>query len=705
MSYRSNKKRNRPSLSDIKFVDPSTVSTPLPSNLRSNSSVYQTGTNPLNNNNPIELGNIVPNKQPTFEPFYEPVVEQPRVPFLQEQPQQYQPQQLSQEDKFQNTLSDQIGRYEEELRTLEDKIFSPTGRQDQAYESYGIYDDLKKRAELKNKLITSQDREVEIPLEERAKLSGKGATRVELAQRTQPLSEKASLETLANSRAYSRFSEVSLANQQIVDTRLKAENEMLSIEYNRKNDRLDRVLQMHSDIVSNKQKKEMEELKQKNALELDERQSSNDLRLKLAERLGKVGGTAQEFQTIESGSSSDMYKAYANAFSRQTASEARDEVDLKLKRLELGGKQIDFDLLNPNSVQYLEKQKQKANAFGIEADNLIDIIDNKQRGLKGVSGIVQGFGDNFVSNAITQTFNPQRGEVLMEFGNIFSRDTIGVLKKLKEETGAVGQTSEREWPIYRASIAPLVAGARFDDYNNFIGFNKEISEKAIREGVQALTEIKMKSYLKETMSPSEFTNAERITGYNEVKAIYDRQKDLNSGKEQIPDAENWIKDIGNSVSGIFIDNSLNKTYSLLREEEGFRESAYQDTTGTWTIGYGTTRINGRPVQRGDSLNTQQAQSVMQEQIVNNYTNWIDKLNVDISPNMFAALTSFEYNLGGAIWDGDARPIIEKLNRGDIAGASNEILAFNRAYNPKTGTKTVHPVLTKRRQRESNLLLT
>ena len=40
----------------------------------------------------------------------------------------------------------------------------------------------------------------------------------------------------------------------------------------------------------------------------------------------------------------------------------------------------------------------------------------------------------------------------------------------------------------------------------------------------------------------------------------------------------------------------------LRIDEGFREQAYQDTLGNWTVGYGTTtRIDGSPVQEGDRI--------------------------------------------------------------------------------------------------------
>ena len=35
----------------------------------------------------------------------------------------------------------------------------------------------------------------------------------------------------------------------------------------------------------------------------------------------------------------------------------------------------------------------------------------------------------------------------------------------------------------------------------------------------------------------------------------------------------------------------------------------------------------------------------------------------------AALTSFEYNLGSGIWQKDAMPILDLINKGDFAGAA------------------------------------
>lgn len=38
--------------------------------------------------------------------------------------------------------------------------------------------------------------------------------------------------------------------------------------------------------------------------------------------------------------------------------------------------------------------------------------------------------------------------------------------------------------------------------------------------------------------------------------------------------------------------------NALKEHEGFRSNAYKDTGGVWTIGYGTIKVEGRPVEPG-----------------------------------------------------------------------------------------------------------
>lgn len=53
---------------------------------------------------------------------------------------------------------------------------------------------------------------------------------------------------------------------------------------------------------------------------------------------------------------------------------------------------------------------------------------------------------------------------------------------------------------------------------------------------------------------------------------------------------------------------------------------------------------------------------MFSKVVNQYTNWKNFVKVPLTENQQTALTSFEYNLGQGIWQKNAMPIINSLNK-------------------------------------------
>lgn len=94
-----------------------------------------------------------------------------------------------------------------------------------------------------------------------------------------------------------------------------------------------------------------------------------------------------------------------------------------------------------------------------------------------------------------------------------------------------------------------------------------------------------------------------------------------------------------------VDDDLTKS---IIDSEGFRTEAYLDTEGNWTIGYGTTHINGVPVKPGDTITQADAAAELQSDIntaqqaaSNNYEGFND-----FSPELQNALTEQAYQLGG-----------------------------------------------------------
>jgi spore coat assembly protein SafA len=113
-------------------------------------------------------------------------------------------------------------------------------------------------------------------------------------------------------------------------------------------------------------------------------------------------------------------------------------------------------------------------------------------------------------------------------------------------------------------------------------------------------------------------------------------------------------------------NALSQSgLDLIKGFEGLRLSAYQDSAGVWTIGYGHTG-NVKP---GDRITQAQADELLQKD-----TAWAqqavrDQVKVPLTQGQFDALTSFTFNLGaGAL---AKSTLLSKLNAGDYGGAQAE----------------------------------
>ena len=87
--------------------------------------------------------------------------------------------------------------------------------------------------------------------------------------------------------------------------------------------------------------------------------------------------------------------------------------------------------------------------------------------------------------------------------------------------------------------------------------------------------------------------------------------------------------------------------SLIQEFEGFRDKAYQDSAGIWTIGFGTTHYpNGNAVKENDTCTAVEATEYLLSDVqgaVNsiNHLTW----NKPLNHAQFDSVVSFAYNLG------------------------------------------------------------
>jgi|SRR5882672_1380580 len=125
---------------------------------------------------------------------------------------------------------------------------------------------------------------------------------------------------------------------------------------------------------------------------------------------------------------------------------------------------------------------------------------------------------------------------------------------------------------------------------------------------------------------------------------------------------------------------------LIESFEGLRLTAYQDSVGVWTIGYGHTQ----GVKQGQTITQQQAEAFLQQDLAV-AEKAVNGLGQTLTDNQFAALVSFAFNLGAGN--------LNKLLKNGLAAVPDRILLFDHA-----GGKQL-PGLTRRRTAERALYLT
>ncbi|MFV5363688.1 lysozyme [Acinetobacter oleivorans] len=131
-------------------------------------------------------------------------------------------------------------------------------------------------------------------------------------------------------------------------------------------------------------------------------------------------------------------------------------------------------------------------------------------------------------------------------------------------------------------------------------------------------------------------------------------------------------DHGDELTGVAVDEmSLSvEGVNQICNFEGLKLSAYDDGTGVWTIGYGTTRYpNGKRVSEEDRCSLEQAKTYMQhdlkifERAVNS------SVKVPLKQNQFDTLVSLTYNIGVGAFKHST--LLKKLNSGDYKEAANQ----------------------------------
>jgi lysozyme len=133
---------------------------------------------------------------------------------------------------------------------------------------------------------------------------------------------------------------------------------------------------------------------------------------------------------------------------------------------------------------------------------------------------------------------------------------------------------------------------------------------------------------------------------------------------------------------------------LTKQFEGLILTAYQDSVGVWTIGYGHT---GTDVQPGLTITEEQATILLAADVAWAVTCVNKSVKSAINQNQFDALVDFTFNLGCA--NLGQSTLLRLVNAANFAAAAKEFLRWNKA-----GGKVLNG-LTRRRQAETDLFNT
>lgn len=133
-----------------------------------------------------------------------------------------------------------------------------------------------------------------------------------------------------------------------------------------------------------------------------------------------------------------------------------------------------------------------------------------------------------------------------------------------------------------------------------------------------------------------------------------------------------------------------KGIELIKEFEGFRNTAYLCPAHVWTIGYGSTY----GVKRGMKISKEEA-----EELLKNDIKWAERavlrnVRVEMTQGIFDALVSFVFNCGESAFRNST--LLKLLNSRKYAEAADQLLRWNKA-----GQKVLEG-LTRRRMAERKL---
>jgi lysozyme len=163
-------------------------------------------------------------------------------------------------------------------------------------------------------------------------------------------------------------------------------------------------------------------------------------------------------------------------------------------------------------------------------------------------------------------------------------------------------------------------------------------------------------------------------------------------KEEITMATEKPKKIGVSQKGI----------DLTKEYEGLRLGAYKDAVGIWTIGYGTTRIDGNSISPRLVISKERAEELLKAGLDSHLEEALGYIRPEslakMNQNQIDALASFVYNVG--VGNFQRSTLLKRINEGRFDDVPAQMAKWNKGR--VKGVLTVLRGLSRRRAAEGAL---
>jgi lysozyme len=343
------------------------------------------------------------------------------------------------------------------------------------------------------------------------------------------------------------------------------------------------------------------------------------------------------------------------------------------------------DVLNAVNSGDTSKLYSMSGNTKVDPAQQIGTVNLIQSMLDNAKGLSSSVGPTLFGKAIIPGANAEKFRT--DAMNVASQSTLEYFTKLKANGATFGAMTDSEWNIVTQASPAASLGINKDTGKSNLG------EAEFIKRAQAYQNAARKAVTASAMTTLGY-NAKILKDLdaNAIKSYYDKYV-----VNVAPTTTDYTKQDTGAES---------KDISFIQKEEGFSPTAYKDQAGVWTIGYGTTKINGVPVKPTDTITQENAKALALEQAVNEYSTFADKLGeTPLTPNQFTALNSFEYNLGPGVWNQPTgKQILASIQKGDLKTAQSLMQKFINVKNPQTGILEPNPTLITRRQREGELLL-